>query len=108
MKMTGMRALFCALLSTTVIGGRAAYSQPMGPMWVPFTLGPAESAAGDEFGLSRKDAVTVIVYNRLRVVHRWTFGPNGPTDADIDTITAAVREMIDGPPKKKAPVEPAK
>jgi hypothetical protein len=33
MKTTGMRVLFCALLSTTVIGGSAAYPQAMGPMW---------------------------------------------------------------------------
>ncbi|OAF14310.1 hypothetical protein AYJ54_42600 [Bradyrhizobium centrolobii] len=33
-----MRALFCALLSTTAIGGGAAHSQTMGPMWDPSQL----------------------------------------------------------------------
>ena len=42
------------------------------------------------------DEVTVIIYNRLKIVRRWTFPADGPTDEQIKQIIAATEEVVTG------------
>lgn len=44
------------------------------------------------------EAVTVVLYNHLRVVERWTFADGKPTDADRKAILAAIEKEV---PAKK-------
>ena len=62
---------------------------------VPFTLAPAESKATAAWGVGPADEVTVVVYYRLRVKHRWTFPATGPTAEQVGEIIAATRTMIE-------------
>lgn len=67
---------------------------------VPFALGPTAGRPVQAFGLTpQAGEVTVVVYYRLRVVYRKSFPATGPTDAEIDAVEQAVRELIDGKPK---------
>jgi len=63
---------------------------------VPFGLAPKQSRSAVAFGLKETDEVTVIIYNRLKVVKRWEFPADGPTDEQIKQITAATEEMVTG------------
>ena len=42
------------------------------------------------------EAVTVVLYNHLRVVERWTFADGKPTDADRKAILAAIEKEVPG------------
>jgi len=68
---------------------------------VPFALAPAASKAAAAWGLGADDQVTVVIYNRLRVVNRWKFDAAGPTDDQVKEIVAAAEEMITGVKKAK-------
>lgn len=68
---------------------------------VPFTLAPANSKATAAWGIKPEDEVTVVIYNRLRVANRWTFGADGPNDAQVKEIIAATEKMITGMEKGK-------
>lgn len=40
------------------------------------------------------EAVTVVLYNHLRIVERWTFADGKPTDADRKAILAAIQKEV--------------
>lgn len=40
------------------------------------------------------EAVTVVLYNHLRVIERWTFADGKPTDADRKAILAAIEKEV--------------
>ena len=67
---------------------------------VPFALAPVTSKAATAWALGADDQVTVVIYNRLRVINRWKFDATGPTDEQIKEIIAATEEMITGVKKK--------
>jgi hypothetical protein len=63
---------------------------------VPFGLAPKQSKSAAAFGLKDGADVTVIIYNRLKIVNRWEFPIDGPTDEQIKQIIAATEEMVTG------------
>ncbi|HEX4614042.1 MAG TPA: hypothetical protein VH092_38020 [Urbifossiella sp.] len=66
---------------------------------VPVGLAPVTSRSATAWGLKAEDAVTVVIYNRLRVEGRWVFPAAGPTDGQVAEIIKATEAMIDGPIK---------
>ena len=71
------------------------YAGVVGAKNVPFGLAAEKSAALDAFGIG--DApVTVIIYNRMRMVRRWELKPDELTDERVAEILAAAEEMIRG------------
>lgn len=67
---------------------------------VPVGLAEKKSKATAAWKLDggTKDEVTVVFYNRLRVVERWTFADGKPTDADRKAILDAIEKEV---PTKK-------
>jgi len=53
---------------------------------VPFGLAAKESAATKAWGLSDKDEIVVVYYNRLRVQKVWSFAADKLTDEEIKAI----------------------
>lgn len=68
---------------------------------VPFGLTPTTSASIKAFGIADTTPVTVIIYNRMRMVQRWELKPDEITDEKIGEILAATEQMIGVQPKKK-------
>jgi hypothetical protein len=66
---------------------------------VPFGLAPTTSPSITAFGIAEDTPVTIIIYNRLRMVRRWELKMDEITDEKIGEILAATEEMIAG--KKK-------
>lgn len=60
---------------------------------IPFGLAPQAGKSADAWGLKADDAVTVVLYNRLKVVDRRTFPAEGPTDEQIKEIASAADKM---------------
>ena len=61
---------------------------------VVFGLAPAKSKAAVAWGIA-DDEVTVVIFNRIRVVNRWKFKADaGPTDEEIKQILAALDESV--------------
>lgn len=73
------------------------YTSAMTPN-VPFSLGPTTSPVVTGFGIG-DEPVTVVVYNRLRIVNRWALKAEDLTDAKIAEILSATEAMITGPKK---------
>jgi hypothetical protein len=67
---------------------------------VPFTLAPVKSKAVAAWGIPENAGVTVVVYNRLRVVKRWEFPPEGPNEQQVQEITDTVVQAITGGKKE--------
>jgi hypothetical protein len=61
---------------------------------IPFGMAPVASKSVAAWGIRADDAVTVVIYSRLRVANRWTFPATGPTDEQIATIIKETEEMI--------------
>ena len=62
---------------------------------VVFGLAPAKSKAAVAWGIADDDEVTVVIFNRIRVVNRWKFKADaGPTDEEIKQILAALDESV--------------
>lgn len=66
---------------------------------VVFGLAPEKSKAATSWSIAPEDKVTVVFFNRIRVVDRWTFDENGPTDEQIKTILATVDASVLGTKK---------
>ncbi len=67
---------------------------------VVFALAPATSKAAASWGIDPADEVTVVFFNRIRVVDRWKFkAADGPTDDQIKTILATVESSVLGTSK---------
>jgi len=67
---------------------------------VVFGLAPATSKAAAAWSIDAADEVTVVFFNRIRVVDRWKFkAEDGPTDAEIKTILTTVEASVLGPKK---------
>jgi len=63
---------------------------------------PVVSPAVKAFNIGENDAVTVILYNRLKVLDRWTFTADQPiTDDQTKTITVAVKKLLDPKPRSR-------
>jgi hypothetical protein len=67
---------------------------------VPFGLAPTASPSIAAFGVREDVPVTVLIYNRLRMVQRWELKPEDLTDEKIGEILGATEEMITGKAKK--------
>lgn len=67
---------------------------------VPFGLAPTTSPSIRAFGIGEATPVTVIIYNRLRMVQRWDLKPDDITDEKITEILNATEQMI-GVQRKK-------
>ena len=63
---------------------------------VPFGLAPVSSPSIAAFGIPETAPVTVIIYNRLRMVQRWELKLDEITDEKISEILAATETMIRG------------
>ena len=82
---------------------------------VPFGLAPTSAPSLTAFGLDEKKPkkddekaepvetkpITVIIYNRMRMVQRWELKPDELTNEKISEILAATEEMITGKPQEK-------
>jgi hypothetical protein len=66
---------------------------------VPFGLAPTTAPSIAAFGIEEGTPVTVIIYNRLRMVRRWELKLDDITDEKVGEILAATEQMIVG--KKK-------
>ena len=66
---------------------------------VPFGLAPVAAPSVTAFGIGEATPVTVLIYNRLRLVQRWELKLDEITDEKIGEILAATEGMIGG--KKK-------
>jgi hypothetical protein len=66
---------------------------------IPFGLAPATSTALTAFAIG-DEPVTVVIYNRLRIVNRWALKADDLTDEKIDAIMQATQAMITGTPAK--------
>ena len=76
-----------------------ALAGKVGTINVPFGLAPTKSAAITAFAISDVP-VTVVIYNRMRIVQRWELKLNELTPAKIEEILAATAEMASGNKKK--------
>jgi hypothetical protein len=74
------------------------YAAAVGADNVPFGLAPTTSPSITAFGIG-DTPVTIIIYNRLRMVQRWELKLEDLTDEKINEILAATEAMIGG--KKK-------
>ena len=54
---------------------------------VVFGLAPAVSKAAAAWNIDEKDEVTVVFFNRNRIVERWKFGAEGPDDCSCETAS---------------------
>jgi hypothetical protein len=64
---------------------------------VVFGLAPLKSKAAASWDIDPDmDGVTVVFFNRIRVVDRWKFGADGPTDEQIKTIISTVEQSVLG------------
>lgn len=64
---------------------------------VVFGLAPVTSKVGATWDIEPgKDGVTVVFFNRIRVVDRWKFGADGPDDEQIKTIISTVEQSVLG------------
>ena len=68
---------------------------------VPFGLAPTTSPSIRAFGVRDATPVTVIIYNRLRMVQRWELKLDEINDAKTAEIIAATEKMMGVVPKKK-------
>ena len=68
---------------------------------VPFGLAPTSSPSIRAFGIGDATPVTVIIYNRLRMVQRWDLKLDDINDDKTAEILAATEQMIGVDPKKK-------
>lgn len=73
------------------------FSETANVVMVPFGLAESDSEAVKAFKIAPEDDITVIAYNRLKVVQRWKFSKDsGPSATELDEIAAAVNKMIPG------------
>ena len=64
---------------------------------VVFGLAPAKSKAATAWAIGDEDEVTVVIFNRIRVLNRWKFKAEaGPTDDEIKQIIGTVEESVIG------------
>ena len=63
---------------------------------MPFGLAAVKSKATAEWKLGDADDVTVILFDRMRVVKRWAFKADGIGDAQVQEVLAATAAMITG------------
>lgn len=63
---------------------------------VPFGLAADKSSSLSAFAIDDAVPITVIIYNRLRMVQRWELKPDELTDAKVAEILAATADMIRG------------
>ncbi|MFO0935846.1 MAG: hypothetical protein U0798_04925 [Gemmataceae bacterium] len=62
---------------------------------VPFGLAAGKSAATDLYGLKETDDLTVIFFNRMKVVKVWTFSADKPPTAeDLKAISDTIKEKL--------------
>jgi hypothetical protein len=62
---------------------------------VPFGLAAGKSDAVTAYSIKDDHDVSVILFNRAKVVKRWAFtADKPPADADADAILAAAKEMV--------------
>ena len=63
---------------------------------MPFGLAPVKSKSIAEWKIGEGDDVTVVIFNRLRIVNRWALKSSEITDEKIKEILAATETMITG------------
>jgi hypothetical protein len=67
---------------------------------VVFGLAPAKAKAATSWGIGDGDEVTVVVFNRIRIVNRWKFKADaGPTEDEIKQILGTVEQSVLGEKK---------
>ncbi|AWM40831.1 hypothetical protein GobsT_06180 [Gemmata obscuriglobus] len=62
---------------------------------VPFGLAADKSAAVTAFKIEETAPVTIVIYNRLRIVQRWSLKTDELTDEKVAEILAAIKKMVD-------------
>jgi hypothetical protein len=78
-----------------------AFAAATGADNVPLGLAPITSPSIAAFGIGEKTPITIIIYNRLRMVQRWELKTDELTDEKIAEILTAAEEMVTGVKKKK-------
>ena len=64
---------------------------------VVFGLAPAKSKAATAWAIADDDEVTVVIFNRIRVLNRWKFKADaGPTDDEIKQIIGTAEASVLG------------
>ena len=64
---------------------------------IPFGLASVTSKSATLWEIKPEDEVTVIIYNRLRIVDRWVFKADGPNDEEVNKIITATKNMLPAP-----------
>jgi hypothetical protein len=75
------------------------FNTALGVNNVPFGLAATSSPSITAFGIEENTPVTVIIYNRLRMVQRWDLKLEDITDEKINEILTAAEAMITGKQK---------
>ena len=73
-----------------------AYFRTVNTDKIPFGLAAEKSTAVTAFGIMETTPITVVIYNRLRVVKRWELKSDELTDEKIAEILSATTEMVTG------------
>lgn len=81
----------------------ADFAAAVGAQNVPFGLAPTTSPSVAAFGIGESTPVTVILYNRMRMVQRWELKTDELTDEKVREILNAAEQMVTG--RKGAPVK---
>lgn len=59
---------------------------------VPFGLAAGKSAATDLYGLQESDDITILFFDRMKVIQKWTFAADKPPTADdLKSLVEAVK-----------------
>lgn len=62
---------------------------------VPFCLAAGKSTATDLYGLQESDDLTIIFFDRMKVIQKWTFTVEKPPTADdLKKLTDAVKGQL--------------
>jgi hypothetical protein len=81
-------------------GELKAFAAATGADNVPLGLAPVSSPSVAAFGIKDDTPVTVIIYNRLRIVQRWELKAEELTNEKISEILNATEQMVTGAKKK--------
>jgi hypothetical protein len=65
-------------------------------------LGPMKGESLGGFGVTDSNDLTVVVYNRFKVVKRWTFAADKPpTDEQINEVVTTVENLLKPLPRRR-------
>ena len=61
---------------------------------IPFGLAARVSQSTNDWGIGEADETVVVLYNRMKVIKRWSFPAGPPSDGEIKTILDTVKTVV--------------